>query len=268
LSQHQRDGLLFGQAILVGVWQLADTVNLQPGEVLFGNALFKNRGGGKFTEMSDRAGLETWWPWGIACGDFDNDGYEDLFIPSGMGYPFKYLAQLPDDEPGHETFVDRAEEFGIDPPPGGIHLDEEIGGKKGTKSSRARRGRRLRRGRPARHRRQQLQRPGLLLPEPGAKRNVHRLPPDGDEEQTATPSGAVVRLYSGTQIMTRQVNTASGYLAQSSRVIHFGLGERAVIDRVEITWPSGHRQTIKGPGARQASRRHRAPEVRRSTLLL
>jgi hypothetical protein len=27
--------------------------------------------------------METWWPWGIAVGDFDNDGYEDVFLPSG-----------------------------------------------------------------------------------------------------------------------------------------------------------------------------------------
>jgi hypothetical protein len=54
-------------------------------DVVFGNTLFCNRGGGKFAEVSDRAGLETFWPWGIATGDFDNDGYEDVFLPSGMG---------------------------------------------------------------------------------------------------------------------------------------------------------------------------------------
>ncbi len=59
--------------------------------------------------------------------------------------------------------------------------------------------------------------------------------------------GAVVRLYSGQTIMTRQVNPAGGYLSQSSKTIHFGLGDRKEIDRVEITWPSGTVQTISAP---------------------
>src|SRR5262249_33988874 len=47
-------------------------------EVVFGNTLFKKLRSGKFTEVSDRANMETWWPWGIATGDFDNDGFEDV----------------------------------------------------------------------------------------------------------------------------------------------------------------------------------------------
>ena len=57
-------------------------------DVLFGNALFHALGDGKFEEVSDRAGVETFWPWGIAAEDFDGDGYVDFLIPSGMGHPF------------------------------------------------------------------------------------------------------------------------------------------------------------------------------------
>jgi enediyne biosynthesis protein E4 len=59
------------------------------GALLFGNALYRNLGQGKFTETAVAAGLETFWPWGAATGDYDNDGDEDVFIPSGMGYPFR-----------------------------------------------------------------------------------------------------------------------------------------------------------------------------------
>ena len=59
--------------------------------------------------------------------------------------------------------------------------------------------------------------------------------------------GAVVRLHSGGQVLTRQVNTAGGYLAQSSKTLHFGLGDRTKIDRVEITWPRGMIQVLEGP---------------------
>jgi hypothetical protein len=49
--------------------------------------------------------------------------------------------------------------------------------------------------------------------------------------------GAVVRLYVGNEVMVRQVNPAGGYLSQSSKTIHFGLGEHSKVDRVEIRWP-------------------------------
>jgi hypothetical protein len=56
--------------------------------------------------------------------------------------------------------------------------------------------------------------------------------------------GAVVWLYQSGQILTRQVQAAGGYLSQSSRTVHFGLGVRQDIDLVEITWPSGTRQYL------------------------
>jgi hypothetical protein len=47
--------------------------------------------------------------------------------------------------------------------------------------------------------------------------------------------------------MVRQVNPAGGYLAQSSRVLHFGLGGRSKVDRIEIRWPRGIVQTLNNP---------------------
>src|SRR5262249_44580858 len=105
-------------------------------EVVFGNTLFKNQGGGRFLEVSDKAGMETWWPWGIATGDFDNDGYEDAFIPSGMGYPFRYWRNYLMMNNGNETFTDRSRSLGMEPPAKGIFLDESIANKPATRSSR------------------------------------------------------------------------------------------------------------------------------------
>ena len=63
--------------------------------------------------------------------------------------------------------------------------------------------------------------------------------------------GAVVRIYLGQEILTRQVQAAGGYLSQSSKTVHFGLGDRPGIDRVEIQWPGGRRQTISKPAINQ-----------------
>jgi hypothetical protein len=48
--------------------------------------------------------------------------------------------------------------------------------------------------------------------------------------------------------MVREVNPAGGYLAQSSRVLHFGLDDRSKVDRIEIRWPRGTVQTLNNPG--------------------
>jgi hypothetical protein len=45
------------------------------------NRLYRNNRNGTFTDVTEHAGLlRTGWASGVAIGDFDNDGYEDLFI--------------------------------------------------------------------------------------------------------------------------------------------------------------------------------------------
>ena len=70
-----------------------------------------------------------------------------------------------------------------------------------------------------------------------------------DDEKTKGTGRAVVRLYRGDKILTRQVQGAGGYLAQSSKTVHFGLGDDPTVDGVEITWPGGARQRLDGVAA-------------------
>jgi hypothetical protein len=57
---------------------------------ILGNAFYENQGQGKFVEVSDKIGAETYWPWGISVADLNADGYEDIFVSAGMGYPLRY----------------------------------------------------------------------------------------------------------------------------------------------------------------------------------
>jgi hypothetical protein len=45
------------------------------------NRMYHNDGNGKFTDVTKKLGLEhTGWGQGVCAGDFDNDGYTDLFV--------------------------------------------------------------------------------------------------------------------------------------------------------------------------------------------
>jgi hypothetical protein len=223
-----------------------DSFKIKKEEVVFGNTLFKNLGQGKFEEVSDQAGMENFWPWGIATGDFNNDGYEDVFIPTGMGYPFVYWPNYLMMNKGDGTFEDRAAEEGIEPPGQGIYLPAKIGGRSAARSSRS----------AATADFDGNGRLGIVVNNfndhpyyfqnrfPGNNYVEFRL---RGTRSNRDAIGAVARLYSGKEVLTRQVNPAGGYLSQSSKTLHFGLGERTRIDRVEIAWPSGVRQVIPSP---------------------
>jgi len=59
--------------------------------------------------------------------------------------------------------------------------------------------------------------------------------------------GAEVRVFWAGQEQLQQVSGGSGFCSQNERRLHFGLGKATSIDRVEIRWPSGIRQTLTNP---------------------
>lgn len=56
--------------------------------------------------------------------------------------------------------------------------------------------------------------------------------------------GAQLRATAGGRTQLRFVDGGNGFASQSSRRVHFGLGGAATIDRLEVRWPSGLRQTF------------------------
>ena len=55
----------------------------------------------------------------------------------------------------------------------------------------------------------------------------------------------------------RTVRGGSGYLSKEPGTLHFGLDDGVSVERIEILWPSGHRQNITGL---QTDRIHRIVE--------
>lgn len=213
----------------------------EPEHLLAGNTLHLRRDGPHFVEASTPYGAETLWPWGIAVADFDADGFEDAFLPSGMGYPFAYWRSPLLRNVGGRRFEDVAASAGLDPPPGGRTMPEPIGGRPATRSLRS----------AATADFDGDGRVDLVVNtfNDRALLYLNRSPPrawvgfrlvgDGKAHDAI---GALVRVTAGGRTLVRQVNAAGGYLAQSSRVLHFGLGAATSVERVEVRWPDGRTQ--------------------------
>lgn len=58
--------------------------------------------------------------------------------------------------------------------------------------------------------------------------------------------GAEVRLTAGGKTMVRVVEAGSGYAAQSSHVLHFGLADASAIEELRVRWPSGAEERFVG----------------------
>ena len=71
------------------------------------NRLYKNNRDGTFTDVTGKSGLlRTGYWYGVAVGDYNNDGFEDLFL---TGYPNNALYR----NNGNGTFSDVTREAGL-----------------------------------------------------------------------------------------------------------------------------------------------------------
>jgi enediyne biosynthesis protein E4 len=85
----------------------ADIVSLKKTAPRYSNRLFLNDGHGHFTDATEKAGLAgTGYDIGVAIGDYDNDGYQDIFV-GGVHHNTLYHNN------GDGTFTDVTEKAGL-----------------------------------------------------------------------------------------------------------------------------------------------------------
>jgi hypothetical protein len=86
----------------------ANIETLQKDNPKYKNRLYRNDGNGVFTDVTDKAGLAgTGYDVGVAVGDYDNDGYPDLFV-AGVHRNTLYHNN------GDGTFTDVTAKAGLD----------------------------------------------------------------------------------------------------------------------------------------------------------
>ena len=61
--------------------------------------------------------------------------------------------------------------------------------------------------------------------------------------------GARIKLTAGGMTQTDEIHSGGSYLSQNDLRIHFGLGAATVVDSIEVRWPSGKIDVLKGLAA-------------------
>lgn len=113
-------------------------------QFVFGNALFVNhadtaRGASSTTtyqDVSDRVGVETYWPWGPSVDDINADGWDDVFITAGMNFPFRYAPNSVLLNESGRHFVASEFALGVEPRPPGRRILKVMDGETGYLSQR------------------------------------------------------------------------------------------------------------------------------------
>jgi len=230
------------------------------------NMLWHNNGDGTFSDLSKETGTcNTLWGWAAKFGDFDNDGWQDIFVVNGLrsagkenyipvlvnmiitpnidftdvrnwpaiggmtwsGYQKKKLFH----NLKTQSFKEISAEAGVDNEMDGRGIglgDFDNDGRLDFLQSNA-------------------DQVGLLYR--GVSENAGNWV---ELKLVGTKSnrdaiGARVSLKAEGNTLIREVNGGNGYSSQSSTRLHFGIGAADKLDPVEIRWPSGRIEKVAVP---------------------
>lgn len=234
--------------------------------VIFGNGFYENQGNGRFTEISDSIGGESHWPWGVSVADLNADGYDDIFVTASMNWPYRYAVNSVLLNNRGETFLDSEFILGVEPRKDGIVEKDwftlncdgvdrshfECVGKSGSITVKGAVGSRSSvvidledDGDLDIVTNEYHDRPQVFLSNLSDQKDINfiKLSLVG-ARSNKNALGATVSVYTKSSKYTRYNDGKSGYFSQSQLPLYFGLGESREIEKIEITWPSGLRQTI------------------------
>ncbi|MFZ0800884.1 MAG: CRTAC1 family protein [Terriglobales bacterium] len=207
------------------------------------DALYRNLGAQGFTDVSYAAKLArptyALVGWGTGFFDMDNDGWLDLFIANGHVYP--QMDQVHGTAPYREpmllfrnqrdgTFEDVSSVLSSIPDAsrrGAAFGDINNDGNVDIVA--------INTGEP----------PALLLNQTQSKNHRVLFKLVGTKSNKAA-IGARVTVRAGKLVQFSEVRGGGSYLSQNDLRLHFGLGAAPAMDEVEIRWPNGKTETLRG----------------------
>jgi enediyne biosynthesis protein E4 len=236
---------------------------------IWGNSLFLKDGPGAYREASDALGAENYCPWGPSVGDLNADGFDDVFIASGMNFPDRYMVNAVKLNDAGKRLVDAAFVLGVEPRAGGVAApwfeldaagkDKDHPGAVGATTSRvavvaARASRSAvvfdldRDGDLDIVTNEFNTAPMVLVSDLAQRTTVHRVEIALQGRKSNRDAlGAVITVIAGGASQTKVMDGASGYLSHSVAPLYFGLGAASRIDRIDVRWPSGTTQQLRAP---------------------
>ena len=214
------------------------------------NAAYLNQGVGRMLEVAQMSGLaNTDWTWSPKFGDLDNDGHVDLFVANGMSRDFtnsdlnEKLRSRQDREwinlpvlrqqnlafrnRSNANFEDVSARWGLDAMSASYgasladldrdgDLDVVVTNFDGPLSV---------------YRNDNQQAKSLLVRLQGTNSNRWGV-------------GAKVTLEIGPEQQTRYLNSTQGFMSANEPLVHFGMGNHDLADKLTVRWPSGEVQEV------------------------
>ena len=205
--------------------------------------LYWNRGEQGFDQISGSAGMldltRPYVGWGAAFFDMDNDGWLDVLVANGHVYPQvdRVKGAVPYREPlllfrnrrnrifENVTESSKLNAGGVHPRRGAAFGDVNNDGKVDVLIANL--------GEP----------PTLLINRTQSGNHAALFKLVGTKSNKAAV-GARVTVTAGGLTQFMEVRGGSSYLSQSDLRLHFGLGSSIVMEKVEVAWPSGAKETL------------------------
>ncbi len=214
------------------------------------NTLYRNEGDLNFSDVTTRSGLDRptlpFVGWGTLLLDADNDGWLDIFVANGHVFPSVDELEQPSVGPyRQQSLVFRNLGNGrFQEQPGLLNLEQEQSSRGAATADFDGDGRLdlvL----------SNLDSSPALFWNRSSNGNQYfrvRLVGTGGNRLAV---GAQVRVRAGDLLQLREVQSGGSYLSQSELVLHFGLGNHARADSVEVRWPTGSTSILNGVEAGQ-----------------
>ena len=205
------------------------------------NTLYDNRGEGLFEDVSAKVGLESGFlplGFGTKLFDFDNDGDLDIHVVNGhvidnvhlfrpaLSYAQKDLLYENVDGRFRDVSSQAGPALQVERVGRGLAVaDFDNDGNLDAAVA-------------------NLGRPAVLLKNRGAKRNNWLIVRAHGSKSNRFGFGAKVSVQAGGMRQVREISNVASYLSSNDIRLHVGLGTAKIVERIEILWPSGTRQTL------------------------